>query len=216
MLCLASVPHLHSMESARQLREDAGLSVDRRRRPVEALKLRTLNDLLLCPDERMELIGGEIVRRPMARFAHGRAQSRTARGLGIFEEGEGSGGGWWFATEISVAYETHECPSHDLAGWRRERLPRLPDGIIDLPPDWVCEIVSPGHEKKDASVLPLLLKRHRVPYYWLTWPEERVLVAHSHEEGDWRTTATLKDRGRARIPPFEAVELDLDALLGSE
>lgn len=60
------------------------------------------------------------------------------------------------------------------------------------------------------------MKRHRVPYYWLIWLDERVLVAHSLEEGDWRTTATLKDRGRARIPPFEAVELDLDALLGSE
>jgi len=46
------------------------------------------------------------------------------------------------------------------------------------------------------------------------WPEERVLVAHAFEEGDWRTIATLKDQRRARIPPFEAVELDLDALLG--
>jgi Uma2 family endonuclease len=181
---------------------------------VEALRLKTLDDLLLSPEERVELIGGEIVHRPMARFAHGRAQNRTARVLGSFDEGEGSGGGWWFATEVSVAYEAHECPSHDLAGWRRERLPRLPDGIIDLPPDWVCEIVSPGHEKKDTLVLPLLLKRHCVPYYWLIWPEERVLVAHALHEGDWRTIAMLKDRGGARIPPFEAIELDLDALLG--
>jgi Uma2 family endonuclease len=27
---------------------------------------------------------------------------------------------------------------------------RLPKSVIDLPPDWVCEIVSPGHEKKDT------------------------------------------------------------------
>jgi Uma2 family endonuclease len=181
---------------------------------VEALNLKTLDDLLLSPDERVELIGGEIVRRPMARFAHGRAQNRTALALRTFDEDEGGGAGWWFATEISVAYETHECPSHDLAGWRRKRMPRPPDGVIDLPPDWVCEIVSPGHEKKDTVVLPLLLKRHRVPYYWLIWPEERVLVAHALQEGDWRTIATLKDRERTRIPPFEAVELDLDALLG--
>jgi len=181
---------------------------------VEALKLKTIDDLLLSPDERVELIGGEILRRPMARFAHGRAQNRTAFTLGPFDAGEGSGGGWWFATEISVAYETHECPSHDLAGWRRERLPRPPDGVIDLPPDWVCEIVSPGHEKKDTLVLPLLLKRHRVPYYWLIWPEERVLVAYVLNAGDWRTSVTLKGQGRARIPPFEAVEVDLDALLG--
>lgn len=181
---------------------------------MEALKLKTLDDLRLSPDERVELIGGEIVRRPMARFAHGRAQNRTALALGVLDEAEGNGGGWWFATGISVAYEPHECPSHDIAGWRRERLPRLPDGVIDLPPDWVCEIVSPGHEKKDTLVLPLLLKRHRVPYYWLIWPEERALVTHALDEGEWRTIATLRARGRARIPPFEAVELDLHALLG--
>ena len=93
-------------------------------------------------------------------------------------------------------------------------MPQLPDGGIDLPPDWVCEVVSPGHEKKDTLVLPLLLKRHRVPHYWLIWPEERVLVAYTLSAGDWRTSVTLKGQGRARIPPFEAVELELDALLG--
>ena len=113
---------------------------------MEALKLKTLDDLLLSPDERVELIGGEIVRRPMARFAHGRAQNRTALALGSFDEADGNGGGWWLATEVSVAYEPHECPSHDIAGWRRERLTRPPDRVIDLPPDWVCEIASPGHE----------------------------------------------------------------------
>ena len=181
---------------------------------MEALKLKTLDDLFLSPEERVELIGGDIVRRPMARFAHGRAQNRTALTLGPFDEGGGRGGGWWFATEVSVAYEIHECPSHDPAGWRRERLPRLPEGVIDLPPDWVCEIVSPGHEKKDTVTLPLLLMRHRVPYYWLIWPEERMLVAHLLSDGSWRTIATLGAGERARIPPFEAIELELDALLG--
>jgi Uma2 family endonuclease len=182
---------------------------------VEALKLRTIDDLLVSPEERVELIGGEIVRRPMARWQHARAQSRIDRGLAPFDHGSGPGG-WWIATEVSVAYEPHDCPAHDLAGWRRERLPRPPDGVIDLPPDWVCEIVSPGHEKKDTLYLPLLLKRHRVPYYWLIWPEDRALVAHVLESGDWRVAATLKDRGRARIPPFDSIELDMAALLGDE
>jgi Uma2 family endonuclease len=61
---------------------------------------------------------------------------------------------WWILTEVSVAYDAHECPSHDLAGWRRVRLPRPPDGVIEIDPDWVCEIVSPGHEGKDTVQLP--------------------------------------------------------------
>ena len=181
---------------------------------MEALKLKTLADLLLSPEERVELIGGEIVRRPMARAHHSRAQIAAVYGLGPFTRDTGPTG-WWILTEISVAYEAHECPSHDLAGWRRERLPQLPEGVIDIPPDWVCEIVSPGHERKDTRYLPQLLKRHRVPWYWLIWPEDRTLVAHALEGGDWRVIATLKDRGRARIPPFEAIEFDLGSLLGT-
>ena len=180
---------------------------------MEALKRKTLDDLLLSPEERVELISGEIVRRPMTRFAHGQTQMRTARQLGPFDRAGGPGGGWWFATEISVAYEGHECPSHDLAGWRRERLPQPPAGVIDLPPDWVCEIVSPGHERKDTRHLPQLLKRHRVPFYWLIWPEDRTLVAYALDGGDWREIATLKDQGRGRIPPFDAIELALADLL---
>ena len=182
---------------------------------MEALKLKTLDDLLSHPEEDVELIGGEIVRRPMTRARHAQAQSQASRHLGPFAGGADPGG-WWILTDVSVAYEPHECPRHDLAGWRRERLPRLPDGIIDLPPDWVCEIVSPGHVKKDTLSMPLLLRRHRVPFYWLIWPEDNALVAHALEGGEWRVIATLKDAERARVPPFEAVELDLADMLGGE
>ncbi len=182
---------------------------------MEAIALKTVEDLLASPDERMELIGGEIVRRPMTRARHGRAQRRISRDLGPFDDGP-TPGGWWILTEIGVAYEAHECPSHDLAGWRRERLPRLPDGPVELPPDWVCEIVSPGHEKKDTLTIPLLLRRHRVPYYWTIWPEDETLVAHVLEGGEWRVAATLRGTDRGRLPPFEAVELDLGAVLATE
>jgi Uma2 family endonuclease len=103
-------------------------------------------------------------------------------------------------------HQVHECPSHDLAGWRRERLPDPPDGVIDLPPDWVCEIVSPGHEKKDTVTIPLLLQRHRVPWFWLIWPEARALIAHALEGDGYRAIATLNaaEHRRVRVPPFDA------------
>lgn len=180
---------------------------------MEAHKLKTVHDLLESREERVELIGGDIVRRPMARIKHAQTQSRTARELGPFDRSSGPGGGWWIATEVSVAYENHECPSHDIAGWRRERLPRLPDGVVDLAPDWVCEIVSPGHERKDAVTLPALLQRHGVPYYWLIWPEDGVIV-HRLKDNGYHIIATFKDQAFARIPPFDAIELDLAYILG--
>jgi Uma2 family endonuclease len=90
----------------------------------------------------------------------------------------------------------------------------LPDGSIELPPDWVSEIISPGHEKNDTVRIPLLLRRHRVPWYWIIAPEERTLIVHALDDGNWRVVATLTDWDRARVPPFEAVDLDLGAMVG--
>ncbi len=79
-----------------------------------AHKLATVADLLAIPEERVQLVGGEIVRRPMARGGHGMVQGATHDDLSPFQRRDGPGG-WRMATEISVAYEAHECPSHDLS-----------------------------------------------------------------------------------------------------
>jgi len=181
---------------------------------VEALKLQTVADLLVSPEERVELIEGEIVRRPTARAEHGAAQSNTAEELGPLKRRSGPGG-WWIFTEVSVAYETHQCPSHDLASWRKERHPKRPSGVVEVAPDWVCEIVSPGHERKDTLTLFLLLQRHRVPYYWLIWPEDRTLIAYTLDDGQYRICATVTEPSRVRVPPFDEIELDLGDILGA-
>ncbi len=177
---------------------------------MEAQKLATLADLLECPEERVELINGEIVRWPMARAEHGLAQSATTIELGAFTCGHDPGV-WWIA-------DAHQCPSHDLAGWRKERLPQRPSGVMEVAPDWVCEIVSPGHERKDTLTLLLLLQRHRVPFYWLIWPEDRALLAYALDGASYRIVASLTLSGdtpeRVAVPPFEAAPIDLGYILG--
>lgn len=184
---------------------------------MEAVKLKTLADLFDAAEERVELIDGEIVQRPMARMEHGFVQSNTVAELDSLRRTSGPGG-WWIATEVSVAYATHQCPTHDLAGWRKERLPERPRGVVEVVPDWVCEIVSPGHERKDTLTLFLLLQRHQVPYYWLIWPEDRSLVAWQLDGGSYRVIASVTapgaDERKMRLPPFEAVEIDLGYILG--
>jgi Uma2 family endonuclease len=182
---------------------------------MEAIQLATVADLLLSPEERVELINGEIVRRSLPRPEHGWTQGSARSELDAFTRRAGPDG-WWIITEASVAYEPHQCPTHDLAGWCRSRLPRLPGGPVDLPPDWVCEIVSPGHEQKDTRHVPLLLQRHGVPFYWLIWPEARRLVAHRLVDGSYQVIATLDHQARAHIPPFDEVALDLGYILAGE
>ena len=86
---------------------------------MEALELLTVDDLFRAEDEDVELIDGEIVRRPMARFEHGLAQLALSDEVQVLRRRDGPGG-WWIVTEISIQYSEHQCPSHDLAGWRKE------------------------------------------------------------------------------------------------
>jgi Uma2 family endonuclease len=99
-------------------------------------------------------------------------------------------------------------------------LPERPSGVVEIVPDWVCEIVSPGHERKDTLTLFLLLQRQQVSYYWLIWPEERSLVAWQLDGGSYRVIASVAapgpDERKMRIPPFDAVEIDLGYILGDE
>lgn len=189
----------------------------------EAIRRQTIDDLMdaWAQDERLELIDGEIVQRPMARFHHGLAQSGLNFQIQTQQLGGGQRGGWWIVTEVSVRYNEYQCPSHDLAGWRRERLPTPPAGVVDIVPDWVCEILSPGHERKDLVHHLLLLQRIGVPYYWIISPEDRSLIAYALEDGRYTLIFSAeypegKTPERARIAPFEAGEIDLGAVFGDE
>jgi Uma2 family endonuclease len=103
---------------------------------MEALKLLTVEDLYQAEDECVELIDGEIVRRPTARSEHGLVQSALSNEVRPLKH-RGGLGDWWIVTEISVHYSEHQCPSYDLAGRRKERMPERPRGIMTLPPGWV-------------------------------------------------------------------------------
>jgi Uma2 family endonuclease len=185
---------------------------------MEALRLQTVEDLILTEDERVELIDGEIVRRPMARFEHGLAQSALADEIQALKR-LGAPGGWWIVTEISVQYSEHQCPDHDLAGWRKERLPERSSGIMTLPPDWVCEILAPGHERKDMVHHLLLLQRAAVPHYWIVSPEDRTLIVYALDHGTYRLCYSVGYRppetpARVRIPHFESIDIDLAYIFG--
>ncbi len=187
---------------------------------LEAKKLKTMDDLLRSDDERVELIDGEIVKRPMARSEHALVQSSLSDEVSIFKRKDGLGG-WWIMTEISVKYNEHQCPSHDLAGWRKERVPLRPMGIMNIIPDWVCEIISPRHERKDLFHNFMLLQRSKVPYYWVISPEDKTLIAYGLVDEKYHVTFSVeygaeRDVNKARIPPFEEIEIDLKYVFGDE
>ena len=63
----------------------------------------------------------------------------------------------------------------DLAGWRRERLPLIPDGNIDVVLDWVCEILSPDTACKDRTRKLPLYGELGVAHAWLVDPAAKTI-----------------------------------------
>ncbi len=131
------------------------------------------------------------------------------------DDGRGGPGGWWILLEVDVRLSPHDVVRPDLAGWRRERLPRPWDmRPIDAVPDWLCEIVSPSNASVDRVRKRELYARHGVPYYWLVDPGQRRLEA-LRLDADRHASIEIgayDDASVARIAPFEEVELEVQRL----
>ena len=91
----------------------------------------TYQDVLDAPEHMVaELIDGALHLSPRPPSAHAWPSSTLRHQLWRpFDRGEGGPGGWWILDEP----ELHLGPDvlvPDLAGWRRERMPDLPEGPV--------------------------------------------------------------------------------------
>jgi hypothetical protein len=174
----------------------------------------TYQDVIDAPDHMVaEIIGGELrlTSRPAAPGIA--VASALSDELGPpFKRGRGGPGGWLILNEPEL-HLGDEIIVPDLAGWRRARLAVVPDAaFITTPPDWVCEVLSKSTEKTDrADKLPIYASCD-VGYAWLVHPRRRTLEAYRLVERKWLTLAVYQDADRARIQPFDAIELDLALL----
>jgi Uma2 family endonuclease len=143
---------------------------------------------------------------------HQRTTRKISGGVGDpFEDGLGGPGGWWILPEpgIELSNNTKEI-SPDVAGWRRNRLPRLPrNEPIRMVPDWVCEILSPTTRRHDLLIKVPYYAKVGVSYLWLVDLEARVLTAQRLESGKWLTIGAYSEETEARIEPFDVVPLDI-------
>jgi Uma2 family endonuclease len=181
-----------------------------------ARRLASWADLVEAPDDGRvwEVLGGSLEAQPRPRPAHSRAQARVAGELsGPFDQGRGGPGGWWLLIEPDVEFEVHEIVVPDVAGWRRERMSVLPaERPIRTRPDWTCEVLSPSNRRRDRGRKADLYLRAGVPHYWIVDPDERMLEAFEAKAGAWVRLGAWSDGDTLRIPPFEAIELDVGGL----
>ncbi|KJV06637.1 Uma2 family endonuclease [Methylocucumis oryzae] len=177
------------------------------------LKFDLYEQLLALPDHVIgEILNGELYAQPRPSGRHGLAAGSLNTDLNApFGLGRGGPGGWWIIPEPEVHFVRDvELTVPDLAGWRRERMPSIPEGHrFEIVPDWVCEILSPSTMKKDRVVKLPLYARYGVAHVWLVDPAVQTLEAFELRESHWLLSATLKDDDRVAVPPFDAVEFSL-------
>jgi Uma2 family endonuclease len=141
----------------------------------------------VSPNFVAELIRGTLYTMTRPAPKHGVAASRLGGELlGPFDRGRGGPGGWWILDEPELRFPDPTVPGEvevvvpDLAGWRRERMPKLPrTKYFPLAPDWICEVLSPSTAAHDRGVKMPVYARAGVRLAWLVDPIARTLEIFS-------------------------------------
>ncbi len=184
--------------------------------PVRDRRDELYEEYLRVPSHlRAEIIGGTLYVLPRPAPRHANASSMLGGELsGPFQRGRGGPGGWWILDEPELHLE-HKVPIvPDLAGWRVERMPELPEtAYFTLAPDWVCEVVSRSTETIDRDEKLPYYAAHHVRHVWLVDPIDKRLEVHTLDDtGRWRAVRIYEGDEPVRAEPFDAIELDLGAL----
>jgi Uma2 family endonuclease len=160
-----------------------------------------------------EWIDGTLLVSPRPTGKHAYAGSSIGGLLwGPFQRGIDGPGGWWILHEPQVLVRRNKLIP-DLAGWRKERMPKLPVGyLFEVVPDWVCEIVSDSSRKMDRVTKPQLYLQAGVKHLWIVDPDIKTLEVFRASPDGWILISASKDDERLRAEPFAETNLELACL----
>jgi len=173
----------------------------------------TYQDLCNLPDHLVgQIIDGHLHATPRPGLDHANAASVLGMELNPFHGGGGGPqrpGGWWILFEPELHLGA-DVLVPDLAGWRRERVPRRPRGpYFTLAPDWVCELLSPATVVLDRVKKKRIYAHEGVSHLWIVDPEAHTLEAHRRAGEFWQEITSFAEDDRVRAEPFDSVEIEL-------
>lgn len=179
-----------------------------------AKKRATYEDVLRAPANTVaEILDGELSVMPRPATPHAAAAAVLGEELGPpFKRGRGGPGGWILLDEPEI-HLALDVLVPDLAGWRRDKLPRLPNqAFLEVAPDWACEVLSPSTEASDRARKLPIYAREGVSHVWLVDPLVQTLEVMRNVDRQWQIVAVYEADVRVRAVPFDAIELDLSLL----
>jgi len=139
--------------------------------------------------------------------------------LGPYDRRQGTPerpGGFLFATEVDLFFDEENVLRPDVAGWRRERLARIPDEFpVRVLPDWTCEILS-TNRRNDLIRKKRVYHRYRISHDWILDPEEGSLSVFRWNTDGYTEVLSAERGERVRAEPFDALEISVGFLFGDD
>jgi Uma2 family endonuclease len=149
---------------------------------IAGRKLITAEEFIRMPDpldgSRQELVRGVIETMPPPGTRHGVCCSKIDRRLGNFVEEQDRG----TVASNDCGFVSERDPDTvrgpDISFWSKERLPEVPDGYAEVPPDLAVEVASPTdhHARLMQRVHHHLT--HGVRLVWVVDPEDRSMIVY--------------------------------------
>lgn len=165
------------------------------------------------PDQVAEIVAGDLFLSPRPSLRHSNASSVIGADIhDAFHRGRRGPGGWWILDEPELHLRA-DVLVPDIAGWRRERLLHLPDGVgMELAPDWLCEVLSPSTERFDRLDKLPRYALAGVDHLWLIDPLKHLLEVLVRDGTQWVLFETFTGSDVVHAVPFEAVPIELAPL----
>lgn len=169
----------------------------------------------LPPHTLGQIVDGELFAIRSQPFGHAYCRSALLIEVGSALRARGSTVGSW---QVLAQPELHfgaDVLVPDIAGWKAENGPSgvtASTPFVTLAPDWVCEVLSPSTASLDRVRKSRRYASEGVSWSWLVDPVGKTLEAYKLDNGLWVQLGTWSGDETPRVPPFDAIELELAAL----
>jgi Uma2 family endonuclease len=160
---------------------------------------------------RQEVIDGVSIPKEQGSRTHAAIHAQLVTQL------DSLGGGWHLASSPEIELAAHQVYLPDLAGWRTSTMPTLPhERTVLVPPDWVCEILSPTTTERDLGPKHAHYCAAGVGHYWIIDPTySTLLVLRNIGKAFVVAAAATCDDNKVALEPFPEHSLDLRALFAA-
>jgi Uma2 family endonuclease len=150
------------------------------------------------------LVAGVLTTMSRPSAAHDHSLANSGRALDRFDQRVG-GHSWWVRQEFEVRFPGDRLAVPDLAGWRADLYPELPDdNPLRIIPNWCAEVLSPSTASSDRTLKLPLYASTGVAHVWLIDPELRTVEVYESIQGRPTLVTTGRDAEIVLLPPFDA------------